>query len=112
MLVLLLLALTLTAAATAALMRRDLIGRVDDDLQRALAQPVAQQALNDLRAARPATACPAATPWSSTPPTAPTRSTIDPTGESTAPGVPDAAHRPTHASAPASRSPSASATAT
>ena len=43
LMVLLLLALVLTASATAVLMRRDLIGRVDDDLQRAKV-PVARQA--------------------------------------------------------------------
>jgi two-component system, OmpR family, sensor kinase len=47
LLVLLLLALTLTASATAALMRRDLVGGVDRQLQLA-AEPVAQQAFNDL----------------------------------------------------------------
>jgi two-component system OmpR family sensor kinase len=49
LLVLLLVALTLTAGATAALMRRDLLGRVDQDLQRAY-PTVAQQALDTLRA--------------------------------------------------------------
>jgi two-component system OmpR family sensor kinase len=43
LMVLLLLALVLTASATTVLMRRDLIGRVDDDLQRAKV-PVARQA--------------------------------------------------------------------
>src|SRR5689334_6468578 len=47
MLVLLLLALTLTASATAVLMRRDLLGRVDQQLRLA-ADPVAEQAFNDL----------------------------------------------------------------
>ncbi len=50
MLVLLLLALTFTAAATAALMRRDLVGRLDQQLRLA-AQPVAKQAFNDLGSA-------------------------------------------------------------
>ena len=45
LLVLLLAALTLTAGATAVLMRRDLVGRVDSDLDRAYLS-VAQQALN------------------------------------------------------------------
>jgi two-component system OmpR family sensor kinase len=48
LLVLLLAALTLTAAATAALLRRDLMQRVDADLQRAYPS-VAQQALDTLR---------------------------------------------------------------
>jgi two-component system, OmpR family, sensor kinase len=50
LLVLLLLALTLTASATTALMRRDLIGGVDDQLKLA-AEPVAQHAFNDLGSA-------------------------------------------------------------
>ena len=48
MLVLLLLALTLTGSATAALMRRDLIAKVDEDLRRSTF-PVASQALRQLR---------------------------------------------------------------
>jgi two-component system OmpR family sensor kinase len=48
MLVLLLLALTLTGSATAALMRRDLIAKVDQDLRRA-APVLAAQALQQLR---------------------------------------------------------------
>ena len=47
LLVLLTVALTLTATATALLMRRDLVGGVDRQLRLA-AQPVAQQAFNDL----------------------------------------------------------------
>src|SRR6478672_3966782 len=50
MLVLLLLALTLSASATAVLMRRDLLGRVDQQLRLA-ADPVAEQAFNDLGSA-------------------------------------------------------------
>ena len=45
LMVLLVLALVLTASATAVLMRRDLIARVDEDLQRAKI-PVAQQAVD------------------------------------------------------------------
>ncbi len=48
MLVLLLLALTLTGSATAVLMRRDLIAKVDADLRRA-APVLAEQALQQLR---------------------------------------------------------------
>jgi two-component system, OmpR family, sensor kinase len=47
LMVLLVLALVLTASATAVLMRRDLIGRVDQDLRRAKI-PVAQQAVESL----------------------------------------------------------------
>ena len=47
LMVLLVLALLLTASATAVLMRRDLIGRVDQDLRRAKI-PVAQQAVESL----------------------------------------------------------------
>ena len=47
LMVLLLAALMLTAGATVALMRRDLLGRIDSDLQSA-AQPVATQAVTSL----------------------------------------------------------------
>jgi two-component system OmpR family sensor kinase len=47
LMVLLVLALVLTAAATTVLMRRDLMARVDDDLERAKI-PVAQQAVEQL----------------------------------------------------------------
>jgi two-component system OmpR family sensor kinase len=91
MLVLLLAALTLTASATTVLMRQDLTGRVDQDLQRAWPS-VAQQALETLVRQQGATRLPSGYAVVFYPADGSNPVELDPTGEQLRPALP--AHLP------------------
>ena len=87
MLALLFVALTLTIAATAYLMERDLLGRIDNEL-RSAARPVAAQALEDITSDR-GTRIPTGYAVVFIPANGDSRIAVNPTGEREHPDIPD-----------------------